>query len=186
MSNVSSKTGRIAKIGVLAAISVVLVWLIHFPIIPATSFLEYDPADIPILLGTFAMGPAAGICLTVIACVVQGVTVSAASGWYGIVMHIVSTGTYVLVAGNVYNKHKTKKGAIVSLIAGTVSWVLVMIPANLLLTPIYLQMVGVPAEAALPTVKGLLVWIVLFNLIKSGVNSIITFFLYKRVSHLLH
>ena len=71
------KTRRIITIAVLAAISVVLVALIHFPIFPAAAFLEYDPADIPIFIGTFAFGPVAGIILTVIASVIQGVTVSA-------------------------------------------------------------------------------------------------------------
>lgn len=33
--------------GMLAALSIVLVYVIHFPIFPAASFLEYDPADIP-------------------------------------------------------------------------------------------------------------------------------------------
>ncbi len=186
MNNVSSNTRNVAKLGILAAVSVVLVALIHFPIFPAVSFLEYDPADIPIFLGTFAMGPVAGLLLTVVVSVVQGLTVSAHSGWYGIVMHIVATGSYVLAAGLLYKKNKTKKGAITALIVGTITMTVVMIPANLILTPVYLQMVGVPAEAALPTVKSLLVWIVLFNALKAGINSIVTFFLYKRVSPLLH
>ena len=186
LNNVSKKTNRIAKLGVLAAISIVLVAIIHIPIFPAVSFLEYDPADIPILLGTFALGPVAGILLTAAVSIIQGVTVSAASGWYGIVMHFISTGTYVAVAGNIYNHHKSKKMAIISLICGTAAWTLVMIPANLLLTPVYLQMIGLPAEAALGTVKSLLGWIVLFNLIKAGINSILTFLLYKRVSGILH
>lgn len=184
--NVNKKTSTITKLGVLGAISIVLVALIHISIIPAVSFLEYDPADIPILLGTFALGPWAGLALTLVVCVIQGVTVSAASSWYGIVMHFVATGCYVLVAGLIYKSHKTKKGAIISLICGTLSMAVVMIPANILLTPIYLQMVGVPAEAAKPTVMGLLGWIILFNLIKAGINSVVTFLVYKRVSPLLH
>lgn len=184
--NVSKKTNTIAKLGVLGAISIVLVALIHLSIFPAVSFLEYDPADIPILLGTFALGPWAGLALTVVVSVIQGVTVSAASSWYGIVMHVIATGTYVIVAGLIYKNHKTKKGAIVSLICGTLSMAAVMIPANLLLTPIYVQMVGVPAEAAKPMVIGLLGWIILFNIFKAGVNSIVTFFVYKRVSPILH
>jgi len=186
MNNVSKKTSDIAKLGILGAISIVLVALIHIPIFPAVSFLEYDPADVPILIATFAMGPLQGFLLTVVVCVIQGVTVSAASGIYGIVMHIISTGCYVLVAGNMYKHKKTKKNAIMSLICGVVTWVLVMIPANLLLTPIYLQAIGLPPDAASATVKSLLGWIVLFNLIKSGINSVITFFLYKRVSPILH
>lgn len=175
-----------AKLGILAALSVVLVMLVHFPIFPAVSFLEYDPADVPILLGTFALGPGAGFVLTIIVSIIQGMTVSSASSWYGIVMHIVATGTYCLVAGTIYKKEKTKKNAIRALLFGTLSMTLVMIPANLLLTPIYLQMVGVPKEAAFPTVLGLLIWIILFNLVKAGINSMLTFVLYKRVSGILH
>ena len=46
------KTVRLAKMGMLVAISIVLVYFIHFPIFPAVAFLEYDPADISILIGT--------------------------------------------------------------------------------------------------------------------------------------
>ena len=65
-------TVRLAKMAMLIAISIVLVWLIHFPIIPVVPFLEYDPADIPILLGTFAFGPLGGIVITVITAIIQG------------------------------------------------------------------------------------------------------------------
>ena len=68
------KTVRLAKMGMLVAVSIVLVYFVHFPIFPAVAFLEYDPADIPILMGTFAFGPLAGVLLTVVTSVVQGVT----------------------------------------------------------------------------------------------------------------
>ena len=51
-----------AALGMLTALSVVLTWLIHFPIFPGAPFLEYDPADIPILIGTFTFGPLADFC----------------------------------------------------------------------------------------------------------------------------
>ncbi len=177
--NYNKKTSRIAKLGVLAAISIVLVSLIHVPLIPVVSFLEYDPADVPILLGTFAMGPAAGLILTVLASVIQGLTVSAASSWYGIVMHILATGTFVAVAGTIYGKKKTKRRAILALLLGSLSMALMMIPANLFLTPLYM---GAPRSA----VVALLPWIILFNVAKAGLNSVITFLLYKRVSGILH
>ncbi len=50
-------TRRLTTMAVMAALSIVLVALIHFPIFPAVSFLEYDPADIPILIAGFAFGP---------------------------------------------------------------------------------------------------------------------------------
>ena len=104
-----SKTLKIVKMGVMVAISVALVYLIHFPIFPAVSFLEYDPADIPILIGTFACGPLAGLVLTVVTSVVQGLTVSAGSGLYGILMHVIATGVLVSVSGGIYHKNKTRK-----------------------------------------------------------------------------
>ena len=52
--NHKHKTVVLAKMGMLVAISIVLVAIIHFPIFPAVAFMEYDPADIPILIGTFA------------------------------------------------------------------------------------------------------------------------------------
>ncbi|HRV34069.1 MAG TPA: ECF transporter S component, partial [Anaerovoracaceae bacterium] len=55
MNNVSIQTRNLAKLGILAAISIVLVALIHFPVFAAAPFLEYDPADIPIIIGTFAL-----------------------------------------------------------------------------------------------------------------------------------
>ena len=111
--NRNHNTVRLAKMGMLVAIAIVLVYFIHFPIFPAVAFLEYDPADIPILMGTFAFGPVAGILLTVVTAVIQGVTVSAASGLYGIIMHIISTSTLVIVAGVIYQKHKTRKTALI-------------------------------------------------------------------------
>ena len=75
-------TLKVVKMGILVALSIVLVYLIHFPIFPAVAFLEYDPADFPILVGTFAFGPAAGLILTIVTSLIQGLTVSAASGLY--------------------------------------------------------------------------------------------------------
>ncbi len=66
------RTKKLTVMAMLIAISVVLVYLVRFPIFPTASFLEYDPADIPILIGAFAYGPLAGIILTVAASVIQG------------------------------------------------------------------------------------------------------------------
>jgi riboflavin transporter FmnP len=173
------KTVRLAKMGMLVAISIVLVYFIHFPIFPAVAFLEYDPADIPILMGTFAFGPIAGLLLTLVTAVIQGVTVSAASGAYGIIMHIIATGAFVIAAGLIYKKHKTRKGAVIGLIVGTLVMTVVMIGANMVITPIFM---GVTRQV----VWTLMPFIAAFNLVKAGINSIVTFLLYKRISGFLH
>lgn len=177
--NRQNNTIKLAKMGMLVAISVILVYLIHFPIFPAMAVLEYDPADIPIFIGTFAFGPLAGFTLTVITAVIQGLTVSAAGGWFGIVMHILATGSFVLVAGLIYRTNKTRKGAMIAMAAGTLTMTAVMAGANIVLDPIFY---GMPVEG----VYAMLPFIIGFNFIKAGANSIITFLLYKRISRFLH
>lgn len=172
-----SRASRLAKMGMLVAISIVLVYFIHIPMF--TAFYEYDPADIPILLGTFAFGPWAGLLLTVVTSVIQGLTVSAAGGVYGILMHIIATGTFVLVAGLIYKKEKTRKRAIIALICGVLSMTIIMVPANLLITPFYMGMPRSVVVAMIPVIIG-------FNLTKAGINGVLTFLLYKRISRFLH
>ena len=138
-----TKVRKLATMAMLVAISIVLVYLIHFPIFPGAAFLEYDPADIPILIGAFAYGPVAGVLLTVVTAVIQGFTVSASSGVYGILMHIISTTVLVLVASGIYRLRHTKSGAILGLICGTIAMGLAMMVANHFITPYFM---GAPVE----------------------------------------
>ncbi len=179
MSTATTKTKKLTTMAMLVAISVVLLYLVRFPIFPAASFLEYDPADIPILVGTLLYGPTAGLILTVVASVIQGFTVSAASGWIGVLMHIFATGTMVLVAGNIYKLTKSRLGGAVGLFAGTIAMTAVMVAWNLIFTPIFM---GAPREAVEAMIMPI---IVPFNLIKGGVNCAVTFFVYKSISRLV-
>lgn len=174
-----NNTVKLTKMAMLIAISIALVSLIHFPIFPAAPYLEYDPADVPIIIGTFAFGPVEGIAITIITSIIQGMTVSAASGPYGIIMHIIATGTYVLVAGSIYSLDKTKKNAIKAMALGTLAMVFVMSFANFAMRPVFL---GIPVEALIK----LLPVFVGFNFIKAGGNSLITYFIYKKISKFLH
>lgn len=172
-------TRMLTAMAMLGALSIVLVAVIHFPLLPSAAFLEYDPADIPILISTFAFGPVAGLLLTIVVSVVQGLTVSAQSGIYGIIMHVIATGTYVLVAGFIYKHKKTRKNAAVSIACGTVAMTIIMAGANLVVTPVFM---GAPVSAIIDMMPGIL----LFNLAKAGINGVVTFLLYKPISHLIH
>ena len=168
-------------LAMFAALSIVLVSFIHFsfPFLPGAQFLEYDPADVPILIGTFAFGPGAGLLLTLVVSVVQGITVSAGSGPWGILMHFVATGSMAVVAGLVYKKHHSFKGAIAALGFGALTMTVVMVPLNLLITPIY-------TGASVQFVAGMLLpAIIPFNLIKSVVNCVVTFIVYKHIMKLI-
>ena len=177
----SEKIRKLAVMAMLIAVSIVLVYLIHFPIFPAAPFLEYDPADIPILIGGFAYGPLAGVLLVVVAAFIQGFTVSAQSGVYGIIMHIIASVVLVVVAAGIYRLIHKKVGAVIGLVLGTLCMGVVMMVANHFITPIFM---GAPVEV----VDAMLLPVILpFNLIKAGVNSVITFLIYKTVSrYIIH
>lgn len=164
---------------VMSAIGVVLAFFIHFPIIPAVPFLEYDPADILIFMSTYSFGIPVGLAMTVVVAVVQGLTVSASSGFTGILMHFVSTGGYVLAAGLIYKlveKAMRKSSAprtameITSLAGSTLvgigTTVGLMTIWNIWLTPIFM---GIDRQLL---IDNFLYLIVIFNVIKISINGV--------------
>lgn len=174
----NNKIGFITLVGVMSAISIVLAIFIHFPIIPSVPFLEYDPADILIYLVTFVIGLPAGLIMTVIVSIIQGLTVSLGSGIIGIIMHIVATGTYVLFAGMITNKNHKMFTVAIATGAGILGTTLIMIPWNIIITPIFMG--GTVEE-----VFAILALIILFNIIKAGVNGILAALLVKPTDKLL-
>ena len=169
---------RMVKLGMLTALSIILVYAIHFPIFPSATFLEYDMADVPILIGTFLYGPWWGLALTAMVSLLQWLLVSPQSLWVGAVMHFLATGSYVVAAGLIYQHKKSRGTALFGMALGALLQTLMMIPMNLIFT---VHFFGVPREAVialLPTA------IIPFNAIKTVANSILTFLLYKRVAKL--
>ena len=176
----SATTRKLTTMAMLTAISIVLVAFIHFPLFPAAPFLEYDPADIPIFIGTFLFGPMAGLGLTLVVSVIQGVTVSAGSSIIGILMHFLATGTFAVIAGNIYKRKHTRLGATVALLVGVVAMTTVMVLCNLVFTPIFMN---TPIEAV---VSMLVPVIIPFNLAKAGINAVVTYLVYKPIARLVH
>lgn len=168
----------IARLAIMTAISIVLLLIVRIPFPPAP-FLVYDPADVPIYITSFAFGPVAGLLVTLVVCLIQAFMLGG-DGLYGFLMHFVATGIVAVVIGMMYSRKKTKGRAVASLVTAVIVAVAVMCVMNLIITPLYM---GAPREAVvamLPTA------IIPFNLIKAGLNAVLTFILYKRVSGFLH
>ena len=174
-----SKIDRLVKLGMLTALSIILVYAVHFPIFPAATYLEYDMADVPILIGTFLYGPWWGLALTAVVSLLQWLLVSPQGMWVGAVMHFCATGSYVVAAGLIYSYNKTRAGALFGMAVGAVLQTLMMIPMNLIFSVHFYSIPRETVLALLPTV------IIPFNAIKTVANSLITFLLYKRVSMIL-
>lgn len=168
----------IAKLAMMTAISIVLLLLVRIPFPPAP-FLVYDPADMPIFITAFAYGPIPGLLVTLAVCLIQAFGFGG-DGLYGFLMHFVATGMVAVIIGMMYRHNKTKKQAIKALIVGIIVEVVVMCGMNVLITPFYMGVETKAVIAMLPTV------ILPFNLLKVGINSLLTFVLYKRLSGFLH
>ncbi len=175
--------------GLMSALAVVLVMLIRFPLFPAVPFLEYDAGDIPLFFISAICGPWYGLCATVVTCVVQGLTVSAKSGWVGIVMHFFATGSFVFAQGLVLHRwncfrtktaypETTRTRRITSTVAGVAAMTFAMALWNLLFTPFYMGMAFSDFLSYYP-------WILLFNLIKAGVNGFLFALLYEMIAPIL-
>ncbi|HSV30408.1 MAG TPA: ECF transporter S component [Atribacteraceae bacterium] len=168
------KHKTIVYAGAFSGLSLVLSLLIHFPLVPQAPFLLYDPGDVPILSVTFKYGPALGIFVTTVVSILFGVITGQGGPW-GILMHILATGSYILIAGMVYRARRSYRGAILSLILATLLMTAIMVAANLVVTPLYL---GVPRSTV---VSMLLPAIIPFNLLKGAINGMITLLLYKKI-----
>ena len=126
----------IAKLAMMTAISIVLLLIVRFPFPPAP-FLVYDPADVPIYITAFAFGPAAGLIVTLIVCLIQAFMLGG-DGLYGFLMHFVATGLVAVVIGIMYSRNKTRKMAVISLVTAVILATAVMCVMNLIVTPLYM------------------------------------------------
>ena len=173
-----NQTRKLTTLGMLGALSILLVAFIHFPIFPQAPFLEYDGADIPILIAAFIFGPIEGIILTVAASIVQGITVSAESGYIGIIMHIFATGAFVAVSGIIFKRKKSTPVLILALLAGVIAQTAAMIIWNIIFTPIFMN-------TSREVVMNMIVPIIMpFNIIKSGINAIAAFILFSILKNI--
>ncbi|AER65780.1 membrane protein [Thermovirga lienii DSM 17291] len=172
-------TERIVKLAILSSLGLVLMFFVRFPVIPTASFLEYEPGDVPALVASFLYGPSSGLLVTAVIVIVQALTVSAGSSWIGALMHFAATGSMVLVAGVVYRRNPTFKGALMGLFLGSCTMIVLMVPLNFIFTSMFLDL---PKEA----VKEIIITAVIpFNVFKTAVNSTLTILLYKNVGRIL-
>jgi len=172
------KSKIITSVGLLVALSIIAGYFIHFPILPQAPFLLYDPGSVFLLIGSFKLGPKTGLIMCFITAVLFAL-ITGQGGPYGALMNFIATGTLVFVSSQIYLLYHTKKGAILGIILGTLAMTLIMIPANLIITPIYL---GVNREIV---VKMLIPAIIPFNLLKGIISGFLTFVLYKRLYPLI-
>lgn len=184
----------IASVGVLSGISIVLMQLFEFPIPFMPPFLKLDFSTLPALIGGFAYGPLTGIFIVAVKALLH--LLRTQTGGVGELADFLASGAMVLVSSLFYRYHKTRKGAIISLLLGTLAIMVVGALANyFILIPFYANVM--PMEQIIevcgkvnPLITSTLTYVlygaVPFNLIKGLILSVITFVIYKQISKVLH
>lgn len=158
------KLQRLTTAGVLAALSLVLMATIRFPIFPSAPFYEMEFSDVPILLCSSLLGPVYSIITLFIVCLIQTLFFSSSSGIIGFVMHLISSGLTILVVYFVRKKIDGVKGVLISNLLGVIVMTLVMIPMNMWMVS---EFMGINVQGF---INGFLAVCVAFNLVKSTVN----------------
>ena len=189
-------TKMIAQIGMLGAIAVVLM-LFEIPLPFAPSFYEIDFSEVPVLIGCFTMGPMAGVLIELIKIILNLCINGSVTAGVGELANFVIGCALVLPAAFIYKRKKTKKGAVIGLVTGTLFMTIsgCFINAYVML-PTYAKAFGMPIEALVEmgsavnaSITDLFTFVMFavvpFNLLKGVLVSIIVLLIYKKISPIL-
>ena len=171
-----NKTRTLVAVGLFAALAYVCCLVFHF----RASFLTFDLKDAVMAIGAMLFGPLYGLAMTVIVALVEMFTVST-TGVYGLVMNILASASFVCVGSAIYVRRRTMSGAVVGMCASVAAMTVVMMLANLLITPYYMG----PGVSAGDVAKMIPTLLLPFNLTKAIFNAALVFLLYKPISSAL-
>ena len=190
-------TKVMVKISSLAVISMILMFL-DLSVWFAPPFLKLDLADLPALIGAFAMGPMAGVVVQLVKNLLHLLVQGSSTGGVGEVSNFIVGSAFVYTAGLFYYKNKNFKTAIIGSIVGVLAMTLVASISNYYIVfPMYAKVYGMPMEALINMgsvlnknvvdLKTMIIFaIVPFNILKGSIVAIVTLAIYKRVSPILH
>ncbi|MDU2821288.1 MAG: ECF transporter S component [Eggerthella lenta] len=168
-------TRQLVTMALMCAIGVLLSF-VEFPLLPGVTWLKYDASAMPAMVCGFAFGPAAGLAVGIVGAVIHGILMADFSG---AIMNILVVTGFILPAALVYRRSRTFKSGVVGLVLSAVAATVMAILGNLVITPMWL---GVPLDAVVAMILPILTP---FNLIKAGINAVLTLIVYKSISNLI-
>ncbi len=191
-------TKTMVKISVLGVISFILMFFeLPMPFL-APTFMKIDISDLPALIGSFAIGPMAGVIIQLLKNVLNVLIEGTTTGGVGELANFVVGSAFAYTAGFVYYKNKTFGRAVAGLLIGTVTMTIVITLANyFVMFPFYAKLFGMEIQTLvdmgaainknITDLKSMmLISVVPFNLIKGIMLTALTLLIYKRVSPILH
>lgn len=191
-------TRKMAMIGLFSAIAMIL-HLFDFPLPFAPTFYKLDFSELPILVGTFAFGPAAGVMMEFIKILLKLFIKGTSTAFVGDLANFVIGCSFILPASVIYAFRKNKKTAIMACVVGTLIMTVFGTAFNAIyLLPAFSKLYGMPLENLLamgskvnPLVsEGNIVSFVVacvapLNLIKGVSVSVVTMLIYKPLSPII-
>lgn len=190
-------TKNIVLMAVFSALAAVLM-LFEFSVpIIAPTFYEIDLSEIPVLIGSFIMGPLSGVVIEAIKIVLKVLIKGTSTAYVGELANFCIGCCFVVPASLIYKIRKTKKFAFIGMLIGTISMAAVGAIINyFIMIPFYVNAFGMPldniikAGAAInPIVHNkftlVMICVAPFNILKGLIDGIITALIYKKISILI-
>ena len=183
---------KLTMTAMLSAVATVLMFFsFSVPVVP--SFIKMDFSELPALIGAFSMGPVSGVMICLIKNLVN--LTATTTGGVGELCNFMFGACFVLPAGLVYKRKKTKMSAITGALIGAIVMAVLSVPINYYLTyPVYAAFIPMDTiigmyQAINPSVTGLLDALIKFNMpftfVKALFSVLITVLIYKHVSPLI-
>lgn len=181
-----------AVIAMLAAVSFVLM-LFDFSVPLMPSFIKMDLSELPALVGAFALGPVSGVAVCLVKNLLHLFVTS--TGGVGELSNFMLGAVFTGVAGWLYQRNKTRKGAFIGALAGAVCMAVVSVFSNYYIVyPVYtafMPMEGIIAayQAIYSGIDNLWKALILFNMpftfVKGMLVTAVTFLIYKKIAPVL-
>lgn len=183
---------KMTMTAMLSAIAFVLMFFeFSVPFMP--DFIKMDLSELPALIGTFAMGPLSGVLI----CLIKNLLhlLMSTTGGVGELSNFILGAAFVLPAGLIYKKKRSKKSAVLGALTGALLMALISIASNYFIVyPVYYNFL--PKETILnayqtifPGVRNILDSLIVFNapftFIKGVFSVLITLVIYKPISPFL-
>ncbi len=191
-------TRKMAMIGMFSAIATIL-HLFDFALPFAPPFYKLDFSELPILIGAFAFGPAAGVMMEFLKILLKLLVKGTTTAFVGDLANFVIGCSFILPASVIYAFGKKKRSAIVGCVVGTLILTVFGTAFNAVyLLPAFSALFGMSMESILqagmavnPLATGdsivnfVVACVAPMNLIKGGFASIVTMLIYKPLSPII-
>ena len=190
----TTKAKRIAVIGVCSAIAAVL-HMLDFPLLfLAPEFYKLDFSELPVMLCGFYMGPSAAVACEAVKILLKLLLKGTSTAFVGDFANFAVGCSLVLPAVIIYHIKKTRGGALLGLLVGTIVLTVFGSAFNAIyLLPKFSQLFGLPLDAIIGmgskingSIHSLQTFVLLavapLNLIKGATISVLTLLLYKKVA----